>query len=131
MTRSSAVEAARYTGTYPGRPDQVKRVRHEITRYLAGHPATDDLVLIVSELAANAVLHSASKDDFFTVAVELHETYIHVECEDAGGPWHLQPPDPERPHGLDLVQAFAGGDNWGVDGSETGRVVWARLELGQ
>jgi len=127
VTRSSAVEAARYTGTYPGRPDQVKRVRHEITRYLAGHPATDDLVLIVSELAANAVLHSASKDDFFTVAVELHETYIHVECEDAGGPWHAGPRDDGRPHGFDVVEAIAGSRNWGVDGDARGRVAWARL----
>ena len=31
-------------------------------------------------------------------------------------------------HGLDIVAAIAGDDNWGIYGDElTGRTVWARL----
>lgn len=98
--------------------------------FLAGHPGADDVVLITSELASNAVVHSRSGADFFTVSVEIHGTYVIVEVEDAGGPWRLSPPDPEgRPHGLDLIGALAGDENWGVDGGEAGRVVWARLEV--
>ena len=58
--------------TYPGRLDQVHRVRHAVARYLAGCPAADEAVLIVSELAANAIVHSASRGAFFTVRAELH-----------------------------------------------------------
>jgi len=131
MGRAAAGQAAAtgYAGTFPGRPDQVQRARHEVARYLAGHPSADDAVLAVSELASNAVLHSRSAGDFFTVSVEVHSAYIYIEVEDAGGLWHPKLPDPERPHGLAVVELLAGVDNWGVDGGEGGRVVWARLEL--
>jgi len=130
VTRSSAAQAARTTGTYPGRPDQVQRARRDVARHLAGHPATDDAVLIVSELASNAILHSHSKGQSFTVRAETFPGYLWLEVEDLGGPWNLRPRDAARPHGLDVVEALTGPDNWGVDGGEAGRVVWARLERG-
>lgn len=130
MSTTAAGRAATgYAGTFPGRPDQVQRARHAVARYLAGHPVTDDAVLAVSELAGNAVLHSRSAGDFFTVSIEVRSTYIYIEVEDAGGLWHPKLPDPERPHGLTVVELLAGADNWGVDGDRAGRVVWVRLEL--
>jgi anti-sigma regulatory factor (Ser/Thr protein kinase) len=127
----TAVETARFTRVFHGQPDQVSRARHEVARHLSacGCPVTDDVTLIVSEFAANAVLHSGSRDQFFTVRTELFPTYVRVEVEDLGGPWNLKPRDPDRPHGLDVVEALTGPDNWGVDGDETGRVAWCRLEL--
>ena len=122
------MEAARTTGTYPGLPDQVQRARKDVARHLAGHPATDDAVLIVSELAANAILHSHSKGQSFTVRAETFPGYLWLEVEDLGGPWNIRPRDADRPHGLAVVEALTGPDNWGVDGGEAGRVVWARLE---
>ena len=47
MTEVVARAATRYIGVFCGRPDQVSRVRHEVARHLAGHPATDDAVLIM------------------------------------------------------------------------------------
>jgi len=85
-------------------------------------------LLIVSELAANAVLHSASAR-FFTVRAELHGSYLWLEVEDCGGSRHPRPHDDARPHGLDVVAALTGPDGWGVDGDASGRVVWARLKL--
>ncbi len=89
-------------------------------------------MLICSELATNSVLHSRSKDDGkFILRVVVHADYIWIECEDAGGPWHI-PDNDGRPHGLDVVHALCGEGGWGVedlDGGRTGRVVWARLEL--
>ena len=121
--------ATRFTGTYPGRPDQVKEARRAVARYLAWCPALDDAVLIVSELASNAVLHSASRGEFFTVRAELHADYVWVEAEDLGGPWRSRQHD-DRPHGLDVVEALTGPDGWGTElTSAGGRVVWARLEL--
>ncbi|MGD0245895.1 MAG: ATP-binding protein [Streptosporangiaceae bacterium] len=127
MTEAVASAATRYTGVFRGRPDQVRRARHEVARYLAGHAAADDAALIISELAANAVLYSRSGGQFFTVRAVLHDTWCRLEVEDGGGPWDTGPPDCSRPHGLDVIQALTGPGNWGVDGDSSGRVVWARL----
>jgi hypothetical protein len=54
---------------------------------------------------------------------------LWLEVEDLGGHWNLEPRDAARPHGLDVVEALTGSDNWGVDRGERGHVVWCRLEL--
>jgi anti-sigma regulatory factor (Ser/Thr protein kinase) len=115
--------------TYPGTADQVRRVRRDVAAQLGNGPATDDLVLIASELAGNAVLHSHSNGQFFTVRCQAYPTYVWIEVEDLGGPWHSQPPD-DRAHGLDIIDALAGPGNWGTETTAGGqRIVWARLEL--
>jgi hypothetical protein len=88
--------------------------------------------MIGSELAANAIVfHSASMGEFFTVRCEKHPGYVWVEAEDLGGPWQPKPPD-DRPHGLDIISALAGPDNWGTEKTSDGdRIVWARLDLPQ
>jgi anti-sigma regulatory factor (Ser/Thr protein kinase) len=127
MISATASTASSYTGVFPGRTDQIRHARHQITRHLAGHPAAADAALIISELAANAVLHSQSATQFFTIRARLHDTYCRLEVEDCGGPWRPPPRDQSRPHGLDLIEALAGPGNWGVTGNSTGRVVWATL----
>ena len=127
VTETVAQAVSTYTGVFRGRPDQVSRVRREVARHLAGHAAADDAVLIVSELATNAVLHSQSGGQSFTVRAYLHDTWCRLEVEDGGGPWNAGPRDSTRPHGLDVIQAVTGPGNWGVDGDGAGRVVWARL----
>ena len=118
-----------YQRTFHGRPDQVGQVRRDLARHLAGCPAADDAVLIASELAANSVMHSASGGEFFTVRCETHPGYVWIEVEDLGGPWQLAQPD-GRPHGLDIIGALAGPDNWGADTTSDGdRIVWVRLDL--
>jgi serine/threonine-protein kinase RsbW len=127
--RAEPVAATGYAGIFPGCVEQVHHVRRAVHRYLAGCLAADDTVVIVSEIAANAIMHSASRDQFFTVRAELFPGYVWVEAEDLGGPWRIRQPD-GRSHGLDVVQALAGPDGWGVETTtDGGRVVWARLEL--
>ena len=46
---------------------EVSRARGAVARYLAACPVADDAVLIASELAANAVVHSGSRGQFFAV----------------------------------------------------------------
>jgi hypothetical protein len=79
--------------------------------------------------ARHAVLHSGSRGQSFTVRAEIHRGYLRIEVEDLGGPWNPRPRDTGRPHGLDVIDALIGPDNWGVDGNQAGRVVWCRLEL--
>jgi anti-sigma regulatory factor (Ser/Thr protein kinase) len=143
----------RYTGTFPAQPGQVARVRREVGEYLAHCPARDDVVAVVSELAANAVIHSLS--GFLAlpvmVRVERHGTWVLAEVEDAGGTWRPNPEwweaavagrcshgghgwdgetcsdDDGRPHGLHMVALLA--RMWGVTPLPAGRVVWARVEI--
>ena len=127
--RTATVTAAYYAGIYPGRADQVslgaapwhgtggtpRRRRHDPDR--------------VRVLASNAVMHSASRGQFFTVRAELYPDYVWIEVEDLGGSWRGRHSD-GRPHGLDVVEALTGSGGWGVEPvTDGGRVVWARLDL--
>lgn len=117
----------RYSARFPGRPEQVGKVRRAVAGCLSGCPAADDVILIASELAANAVRHSASRGTFFSVRVEVLPGCARVEVEDLGGPWHPRQQD-GRAHGLDIVAALAGPDGWGVTSlPPAGRVVWAQV----
>lgn len=119
--------------TFPGELRQVKRVREALSPLLDRFefPRADDAILIASELAANAVVHSRSSAPCgqFILRAEIYPLhYVWIEVEDQGGAWVPRPHDAERPHGLDLVDKFAGPGNWGIDGDSLhGRQVWARL----
>jgi serine/threonine-protein kinase RsbW len=91
----------------------------------------DEALLIVSELAANAILHSRSghPGGTFTVRTELHDSYLFIEVQDEGGLWKTHVPADGRPHGFDILNGLCGADDWGVDNDDTGRVAWARLDL--
>jgi anti-sigma regulatory factor (Ser/Thr protein kinase) len=116
---------------FPARPDQVREARKLISAALDGCPAADDAILCLSELAANAVLHSASGKDSgtFTVRAEIHaDDYVWIEVEDNGGPWDKRAHSDGRPHGLDIVGELASA--WGRDGDPlTGWVVWGRFDV--
>jgi anti-sigma regulatory factor (Ser/Thr protein kinase) len=116
---------ARYAGTFPGELSQVGQVRAGLRAYLGDCPRSADAVLIASELAANAVLHSRSAGESFTVRCEVFRDYIWIEVEDHGGPWMCRQRD-DRPHGLDIVTALVG-ESWGVETSGGCRVTWARV----
>ncbi len=121
--------ATGYSRTFHGRPDQVRAVRRDVAAYLDGCPAAGDAVLIISEITTNAITHSGSAGESFTVRAELFPDYLWLECEDLGGPWHPKPGD-DRPHGLDIIKAIAGPDNWGTETTSDGnRVIWIRLGL--
>jgi serine/threonine-protein kinase RsbW len=124
--RTARQTAVRYAGTFHGEPGQVGRVRDGLRAYLAGCPRTDDAILIASELAANAVLHSRSAGGTITVRAEILRDHIHLEVEDLGGPWLVRQRD-DRPHGLDLVTALAA--DWGTETSAGCRVTWARVSF--
>jgi anti-sigma regulatory factor (Ser/Thr protein kinase) len=89
------------------------------------------VLLICSELASNAALHSRSAEPGgrFTVRSRIFPgEYVRIEVEDQGGTWVAGEHDDNRPHGLDLVRTLAGEGRWGVTGGPAGRTVWARLD---
>jgi len=91
----------------------------------------DDVILCASELAANAAIHSRSRlpgGTFIVRATISPGHYTWMEVEDSGGPWTpaISDPAPTRRHGLDIVCALA--SDWGIDGDDTVRVVWARFD---
>jgi anti-sigma regulatory factor (Ser/Thr protein kinase) len=123
-----------YSRVFFGSPDQISQVRSDVRDYLDGCLLPDDMadgaVLIVSELATNAVLYSRSRDTFFIVRCEVCSSYVILEVEDLGGPWHSGQHDATRPHGLDIITALVG-ESWRIDEiSDGGRVVWARVSSG-
>jgi anti-sigma regulatory factor (Ser/Thr protein kinase)/DNA-binding XRE family transcriptional regulator len=118
--------------TFPARPDQVALARAFLRRVLAGCPVLEDMVLICSELASNAIVHSRSAEPggWFTVRAEVREgDYAWVEVQDQGGRWAQADQRERHGHGgrgLEIVGALA--DYWDIRGDDTGRVVCARLD---
>ena len=75
---------------YPGRLEQVQRVRADLGAILNGCPIADETILVGSELAANAVTHSSSRQPggrFIVRAEVCPGDYVGVEVEDQGDPW--------------------------------------------
>jgi anti-sigma regulatory factor (Ser/Thr protein kinase) len=116
--------------TFPGSPDQVARVREFVRLVLGPLPVVDEAVLLASELATNAVIHTASgQGGAFDVAVSRYPSAVHVEVHDAGShqapmprPWdHLT----EEGRGLGLVSLIA--ERWGHSEDTDGRSVFFEL----
>ena len=121
---------SRFAETYAGRPHVIAMVRDDARLFLAGHVATDDVLLILSEFATNAVRHSLSCVGVFHVVIQKCTEYVYVEVVDEGGPW-LPAEEDDRPHGLDIVTELTDRD-WGVDIDPAGqgnRIVWARVHF--
>jgi len=126
-----AREATIFERPYPGTAFSVRRVRADLSSLVDGYPVADDLILLASELATNAILHSRSghPDRTFTVRATLYPgDYTWVEVVDQGGVWTADTYDDEHGRGLGIVAAVAGDGNWGIDGDERCRTVWFRLD---
>ena len=116
--------------SFPGNPDQIARVRGFVRLVLRTVPVADEAVLLASELATNAVVHTASgHGGTFAVTVRRYPSAVRVEVHDAGT--HRVPTPCSRDHqeeagrGLGLVTLMA--DNWGHTGDQDGRSVFFDL----
>jgi anti-sigma regulatory factor (Ser/Thr protein kinase) len=124
-------EAITFERDYPGSLSEAQHVRADLAKVAAECPAADELILLASELATNAVLHSRSGDPgrMFTVRATLYlGEYAWLEVIDQGGPWMFDGPDDEHGRGLAIVASVAGDGNWGIDGDAACRVAWFRLD---
>jgi serine/threonine-protein kinase RsbW len=115
---------------FEGRADQIREARTFLAAVLNGHPAVDDAVMCLSELASNAILHSRSgrPGGHFTVHTEICRGRLRVEIGDDGGAW-TQSTDPEEQHGRGLLIVGQLALAWGRGGDhETGWTVWFELD---
>jgi hypothetical protein len=115
---------------FSGTPDQLRHVRAALRTFLDGCPATDDIALLVTKLAANAIAHSASGRPGGTFTVRLWHVpsdHVRAEVQDTGSNWHGDiARSADHPHGLYLLLALAA--SYGTDGSGRSRTVWFRLD---
>jgi len=100
--------------TFRGVPEELGAARAWLRGLLDRHPCADDAELIVSELAANAILHTASGDPHgtFHVVVALSDHVLSISVTDDGEtdtvPTIEQPgPEATRGRGLGMVSVLA------------------------
>lgn len=123
------------TRRFTGHVDQVRHARRFVAAEIGDRPATDVAMLLTSELAANAVLHTRSGDGgTFEVGVRLDDATVRVEVSDQGGtagprPGTTAPVDDESASGRGLAIVAGCADRWGQDGGPAGRTVWFELDL--
>ncbi len=121
--------ACPWAQTFPGTPDQLRHVRAALRPLLHGHPAADDIILLTSELCANAVLFSASGRPGGTFTVRLDHAdsrSVHAEVQDQGSTWDGNLRHCARhSHGLRLVLDLAA--ECGTDPGVHACTVWFRI----
>ena len=118
--------------TLPPVPGSVPAARHftsEAVQSLGAAGAAAEAELLVSELAANAVLHAGTP---LRVSVLRHDERVRVEVRDD---------DPTLPHRLvpDLLATNGRGvmlvdtlsSDWGVNGNQRGKTIWFELPMQQ
>ena len=130
-TRTRPTKEARHS--FPGLPEQVGAARSWALQTLTvwGVPVPDQLTLVVSELATNALdhTHSGHQGGQFTLRLALHTDHIRVTVRDAGPhsgrtPTRRTPPlSAQHGRGLGLVDALTRA--WGPLKIGTG--VWAEM----
>lgn len=113
---------------YEGAPESVRRARRMALGVLAGAGTSgDDAVLLLSELATNAVIHAASR---FRVTIRRRDDRLRVEVADGSRAVARRQRFSSTSgtgRGLALVDDIA--DRWGVDEREDGKTVWFELAV--
>jgi anti-sigma regulatory factor (Ser/Thr protein kinase) len=113
-------------------PISASQARSFVRRHLAGHGLahlSDDVEVIVSELATNAIRHSQTP---FTVSLQAFERTLLLEVEDGSSAWRARvaPAHVLDTHGRGLAIVDLLCRDWGMaplpDG---GKSVWAEFTL--
>ncbi|MEN3359524.1 MAG: hypothetical protein V7637_3506 [Mycobacteriales bacterium] len=107
-----------------------RHVRRQLQAWRVGDDLVDDALVLISELATNAVMHAGT-------AFEVNCTHlgdsIRLEVRDGypgrGLPAVLPAPDPSRPSGRGLLLCAALSSAWGVEYTPTAKTVWCRLDV--
>ncbi len=126
--------------SFTGRPSSIPKARGWARELLAGGAADgaiDDVMLLLSEVVTNAVVHSDSghrAGGLLTVRLGVGRGVVHVEVIDAGSSASVPAvrdadADGVGGRGLFLVDLLAA--DWGAYYGETGNAVWFRVGYGR
>jgi anti-sigma regulatory factor (Ser/Thr protein kinase) len=86
----------------------------------------DDVMIVTSELVANAVVHGREPVSLDVVGFDWSGGHVvRVSCRDAG-PWNGREPSPDRGRGLPMVRSLS--SDLHIDADGLGTVVRATLE---
>ena len=118
---------------FRGTTDQIRLVRAFAAHLLVDFPVLDDVLLVLNELAVNAIRHTRSgwRDGRFTVEISMDVAGVIVYVADQGGPG-----EPRLRNCLDLEQDGRGlltvaalAATWSWTGGTHGRVVRATFPV--
>jgi anti-sigma regulatory factor (Ser/Thr protein kinase) len=118
---------------FPGHPAQVAQARRFVQRTLAVHGLTADAALLTSELATNAIQHTASgQGGTFEIVIYQRLATVRIAVINAGSssiPAAAASGLNDSGRGLALVDALA--RQWGQQGNRHARAVWFDLDFPQ
>ena len=109
-------------------PDSLspRATRHKFAEHFADHPRLDDLLLCLSEVVTNAVLHAGPPIHVKGAVVESKKIRVEVSDGSKASPVqrHPQHSSPTG-RGLHLLDSLTCG--WGVDITSGGKTVWFEI----
>jgi len=112
----------------PPEPASAGMARRFVASLVADDEVAELAVLLVSELASNAVLHARTP---FELVVENDGTRLRVEVrDDSSALPTLKDYVAESVTGRGLHMVAASADNWGFEVREHGKCVWFELVYG-
>jgi anti-sigma regulatory factor (Ser/Thr protein kinase) len=116
----------------PCEPSAPRRAREALAELEAIESVRDDVLLVASELATNAVMHSGcSAGEEFELSAEQRDGCVRITVRDPGhhgGEPRRRAPDPTRPGGMGLAVVEQVARDWGSERGSWLR-VWADLAL--
>jgi anti-sigma regulatory factor (Ser/Thr protein kinase) len=114
---------------FAGESEQLGLMRRWLASLLAGCSAADDVTLVATELATNAIQHTATgQGGWFTVTLLRQRATLRVGAADEGTeaePRLIDDPAAEHGRGLQVVRELS--LRYGVCGGQQGRLVWAEI----
>lgn len=109
-------------------PAMARRAVDERVAHECDAEQTDTLMLLVTELVTNAVLHAGAPGSPVLLRVLAGPAILRVEVHDRGPGFEQRTPEPRGSHGgygLFLVERMS--SRWGVHRNET-TYVWFELD---
>jgi anti-sigma regulatory factor (Ser/Thr protein kinase) len=111
-----------------GAPAMARRAVEERVDHGCDEEQTGTLLLLVTELVTNAVLHAGAPGSPVLLRVTVSPGSLRVEVHDRGPGFEMREPKPRGSsggYGLFLIERMS--DRWGVHRNET-TYVWFELD---
>jgi len=124
---SEPTEGSSSRRAFPGEESQVSVMRGWLTTLIPECPARYDVACVATELASNAVRHTATgSGGWFVVDIVRINQFVRVKVTDPGVPTASDEHDDlAGEHGWGLIVVRGLSVRMGSHADHTGRVVWA------